>query len=90
MTIEADRYISNGPVLVKRWMNETVCIPPPFFFGLFLSPPQKILEYMEKLGKRERWWRWRFFFGSSTREDMWGGGRMGSVKGLLVCLWKGA
>ena len=31
--------------------------PPSLFLGLFLSPPQRILEYLEKLGKREIWWR---------------------------------
>lgn len=87
------RYIDDdgGGSIFQQWAggceamdDETVCIPPPFFLGLFLSPPQKRLEYLEKLGKREIWWRWMdflFFWGSSTREDMWGK-KMGSVKGF--------
>lgn len=65
---------------MKRWMMRLYVSPFPFFGSISFAAEN--IGIFRKVGEKGDMVEIEgFFFGSSTREDMWGG-KMGSVKGF--------
>lgn len=92
MTMEADYYFSNGQAVVKRWMMRLYVSSLPFFGSISFAAPENIGIFRKVGEKGDMVEIEGFFFGSSTREDMWGGknGERERLQGVFVCLRKGA
>ena len=66
---------------MKRWMMRLYVPPLPFFGSISFAAPENIGIFRKVGEKGDMVGIEGFFFGSSTREDMWGE-KMGSVKGF--------
>lgn len=77
---------------MKRWMMRLYVSPLPFFGSISFAAPENIGIFRKVGEKGDMVGIEGFFFGSSTREDMWGGknGERERLQGVCVCLRKGA